>query len=60
MITENQLFNSKLVSIQKDYIKVVNCIVSCKTLDQKINAEKMKEFFKRKHITNPFYSKFQF
>lgn len=60
MITENQLFHPKLVSIQKDYIKVVNCIVSCKTLDQKISADKMKELFKLKHEKNPFYSKFKF
>ncbi len=60
MITENQLFNKKLISIQKDYIKVVNCIVSCETNDQRINAEKLKEFFKRKHIANPFYSSFKF
>lgn len=60
MITENQLFHPKLISIQKDYIKVVNCIVSCETNIQKINAEKLKEYFKRKHIGNPFNSKFQF
>jgi hypothetical protein len=60
MITENRLFNEKLISIQKDYIKVVNCIVSCETRIQEQNAEKLKEFFKRKHINNPFYSQFKF
>lgn len=60
MVKENQLFNPKLISIQKDYIKVVNCIVTCKTPIQQENAEKLKEFFKRKHIGNPFYSCFKF
>jgi len=59
-MVKGNFYNKEYVSIQMDYLKVVNCVLSCINQIQLDNANKLKEFFKQKHKSNMFYKDFNF
>jgi capsule polysaccharide export protein KpsE/RkpR len=55
MLNSNLLFNKDFTQIEKDYYFIRKVIQSCKTQIQLDNAKKLVDFFKQKHIKNPFF-----